>query len=89
VAYSDLRRYAFLNVEVGSQMRRVLSEISGGLLKAFLFVLKTIKSIPTGSKLTYRRKDTLFAENMLLSVLMKRFLKGLILQKVPLADHWY
>jgi len=52
-----------------------LSKISVGLLKAFLFVLKTIKSIPTGSKLTYWRKDTLFAENMPLSVLMKQFLE--------------
>ena len=75
MAYSDLRRYAFLKVEVGSEEQRALSEISVGLLKAFLFVLKTIKSIPTGSKLTYWRKNTLFAENMPLSVLMKRFLE--------------
>ena len=75
MAYSDLRRYALPKVEAGSEKRRALSEISGGLLKAFLFVSKTIKSIPTGSKLTCLCKDTFFTENTFLSMLMKWFLE--------------
>lgn len=37
MACSDLRGYALLKVETDSEKRRALSEISGGLLKAFLY----------------------------------------------------
>ena len=74
MAYSDLRRNALLKVETDSDKRRALSQMPGGLLKAFLFV-QTVKSVLTGSKLTKWRKDTPFAKNMPLSLLIKHFLE--------------
>ncbi len=44
MAYSDLRRNALLEVEAGSEKQRALSQISAGLLKAFLFRVQTVKA---------------------------------------------
>jgi hypothetical protein len=42
VAYADLRRNALLKVEASSENQRALSQISAGLLKAFLFRVQTV-----------------------------------------------
>jgi hypothetical protein len=75
MASANLCRNALLKVEAGSEQQSALSKISGGLLKAFLFIVQREKQGTKGSRSNHWC-DNIFVNYLPFSTLNKRFLKA-------------